>query len=393
MSDRIPCPRCGKENELYLGTVTCSNCHLSYGKCKKCGEIFDATGGVSATCPDCRAEAAEADYDGTFIGKLDAKIMNSNHNLENWLLRLFVAIPLLKPLKLRRKGGAAWWFGTIWLSLYVGAILSIVATYGLKAGGPHADLCCGIMGWGSSFLLFLLPRVIQLCKASGSKKVLITTIVVVVLDIVAIILAYQFSVGNKKNNTIENNVVQNNTVKNIPVETSEMKDARDGQIYKTVKIGNQVWMAENLNYKAKDSHCYQNKSVNCKKYGRFYTWKAAQKACPAGWHVPGKNDFNTLIATIGGDNVAGKKLKSTHGWYENHNGTNDYGFNALPAGGYYGNEDGWGFLGGFASFWSSTGSEDYRSSAFYLSLYYLNDDAKVNSISKDLWLAIRCLKD
>lgn len=172
-----------------------------------------------------------------------------------------------------------------------------------------------------------------------------------------------------------------------------MRDARDGQIYKVAKIGNQVWMAENLNYKTKDSYCYQNKSSNCKKYGRFYTWDAAQKACPTGWHVPSKKEFSTLISVIGGDNATGKRLKSTRGWRENHNGTDDFGFNALPAGGYYGFEDGWGFLGGGASFWSSTINEDFGSSAFYLSLYYLYDDANVNSIGKDLWLSIRCLKD
>lgn len=174
---------------------------------------------------------------------------------------------------------------------------------------------------------------------------------------------------------------------------SLMEDSRDGIFYDIIKIGNQTWMAENLNYETKDSHCYKNKSTNCKMYGRFYAWDAAQKACPVGWHLPSKKDFEILIKTVGGEDNAGKMLKSTYGWHENHDGTDDFGFNALPTGGYFGNEDGWAFLGSGASFWSSTENEDFSGSSFYLSLYYLYDKANINSIGKDLWLSVRCLKD
>jgi len=108
------------------------------------------------------------------------------------------------------------------------------------------------------------------------------------------------------------------------------KDPRDGKEYKFVKIGKQTWMAENLNYNASDSKCYKNNETNCKKYGRLYDWNSANKACPEGWHLPSDDEWTTLTDFIG--NGAGTKLKTTSGWSENGNGTNDFGFSALPSG-------------------------------------------------------------
>jgi uncharacterized protein (TIGR02145 family) len=119
--------------------------------------------------------------------------------------------------------------------------------------------------------------------------------------------------------------------------TSEGKgllhDTRDGQVYRTAKIGNRLWMAQNLNYepsKIAPPHrkwwCYDNKTSNCNRYGMLYTWEVAKKACPAGWHLPTKTEWNELVKIAGGKSD-GEKLKSK-GW----GGADELGFSALPGG-------------------------------------------------------------
>jgi len=124
---------------------------------------------------------------------------------------------------------------------------------------------------------------------------------------------------------------------------------------RTVKIGSQTWMASNLNYNVPGSKCYgeggkvgigyanpaeltettlSDKEVrdNCDKYGRLYDWSMAMAACPAGWRLPNDDDWTELVNYAGGKEKADKKLKSKTGWNDNSNGTDDYGFSALPGG-------------------------------------------------------------
>lgn len=75
---------------------------------------------------------------------------------------------------------------------------------------------------------------------------------------------------------------------------SYFDDPRDGQRYRTVLLNGQIWMAQNLNYEVLDSWCYENNPANCEEYGRLYTWQAAMKACPQGWHLPTYSEWFDL---------------------------------------------------------------------------------------------------
>lgn len=175
-------------------------------------------------------------------------------------------------------------------------------------------------------------------------------------------------------------------------EYGELLDERDGQTYKTTKIGDQVWMAQNLNYEMQDSYCYNDNESNCKEYGRLYTWKAALDACPTGWHLPSNTEWATLLDAVGERSAAGTKLKSTYSWTSNGNGTDDLSFSALPAGyrrdfGFYER------LVYEAYFWSSSEYSKYY--AYYIELL-CNYDAvapQPSNMDKDYGLSVRCLKD
>jgi len=166
-------------------------------------------------------------------------------------------------------------------------------------------------------------------------------------------------------------------------------DSRDGKKYKTVKIGNQTWMAENLNYDAKSSKCYDNKPENCTKYGRLYNWETAMKACPPGWHLPNESEYEMLNEAVGGEEVAGKKLKAKSGWNHGGNGTDEYGFSALPGGD--GNLDGSFYdVGGSGLWWSAR--EYYDSNVvYYRIIHYRSEGAYWSNGSKSLLRSVRCL--
>ncbi len=179
------------------------------------------------------------------------------------------------------------------------------------------------------------------------------------------------------------------------------KDPRDGQTYKTVKIGNQTWMAENLNYKTDNSWTYNNNPANGKVYGRLYTWDAAKTACPDGWHLPSDDEWKTLEMFLGmsqseADNTGfrgtdeGKKMKSTSGWSDNGNGTNSSGFNALPGGGRSSNGS---FLnlGDYGYWWSA--SEDTGTHAWGRGLRYGADQVDRYNTNKVNSFSVRCLKN
>ena len=147
----------------------------------------------------------------------------------------------------------------------------------------------------------------------------------------------------------------NSSESNSNVKYETLNDTRDGKTYKTVKIGDQVWMAENLNYEVEGSSCYDDNPANCSKYGSLYTWDEAMIACPPSWHLPDSLEWRILVSSVGGDwETAGEKLKSSNSWAEEEN-DNVYGFSALPAGVRIANERyEYAYMGKSTSFWSST---------------------------------------
>lgn len=113
----------------------------------------------------------------------------------------------------------------------------------------------------------------------------------------------------------------------------ELVDSRDGQVYRTIKVGNIEWMAQNMNHKTKESLCYKKNKQNCTTYGRLYSWDDAMgAACPDGWNLPSIDDVNALLKTVGGEEVAATALKAKDGWFGGGNGLDNIGFSALPGG-------------------------------------------------------------
>jgi len=201
----------------------------------------------------------------------------------------------------------------------------------------------------------------------------------------------------------------------------------DGNVYKTIKIGNQIWMAENLKvakyndgipiefeheeeYKIlvffktkrfvswetlgkrkKGAYClYENNILNKDKYGALYNWYAVdtKKLAPKGWHIPSDKEWDELIDYLGGFEIAGKFLKSDVGWEEN--GNNKSGFTALPGG----SRDGSGAfhnIGFNGGWWSAT--EYDAALAWSRSIFYSDCGVYRGNHLKEVWSSVRCVRD
>ena len=198
-----------------------------------------------------------------------------------------------------------------------------------------------------------------------------------------------------------------------PVSFGEITDERDGHVYKTVKIGEQIWMAENLNYaypkqdSSSDSvsWCYNNEPDSCAKYGRLYLWSAAMNSCPQNWHLPSYGEWVVLTALA---NYEPNYFKSTSGWSEDGNGSDIFGFGVLP-GGIYDRNNQWirnadyvmeldcGY-GDITSFWTTdqfTYVLDVYTCDHAISICFSSQiEAYPDSpIHKSWGLSVRCVKD
>jgi uncharacterized protein (TIGR02145 family) len=184
-------------------------------------------------------------------------------------------------------------------------------------------------------------------------------------------------------------------------------DVRDGKRYKTVIIGGKKWMAENLNYRTDSSWCYGDDTSYCDKFGRLYDWQTAQTVCPAGWRLPSVNEWDNLTQTAGIEKVdrwgyvdrsygAGKKLKTKNGWNDyldgneninEGNGTDDYGFSALPGGHRFGSRYDGVLNAGF--WWTGT---DYSDAMTLTREMHNNIDYVIaEKRDNDYGFSVRCL--
>jgi uncharacterized protein (TIGR02145 family) len=170
-------------------------------------------------------------------------------------------------------------------------------------------------------------------------------------------------------------------------------DSRDGQVYPTIQIGSQCWLQKNMNYSTGNSWCYDNNSSNCNTYGRLYDWQTALGACPSGWHLPSDAEWTALTTFLGGESVAGGKMKeagTTHWSSPNSGATNSSGFTALP-GGYRVNNVGFSSLTDGALFWSST--ETSSTNAWYWFLEASSEYVYRDNNDKALGFSARCVQD
>jgi len=196
------------------------------------------------------------------------------------------------------------------------------------------------------------------------------------------------------------------------------KDSRDGKKYRTIKMPDgRTWMAENLNYKTGKSWYYKDSffgiPVRYKEYGRLYDWATAINACPNGWHVPSKLEWDNLTQAVKNDMRfdenddthglydVGKTLKAKRGWGwgKKYNGTNDYGFSALPGGnlpinGYYighldfGNGGNYGYYG----YWWTSTEKDSTGRLYVMKIGYYNVISAETGRKED-GNSIRCVTD
>jgi len=218
-----------------------------------------------------------------------------------------------------------------------------------------------------------------------------------------------------------------------------LTDPRDSKTYKTVKIGEQVWMAENLNFEAKGSMCngelervYDEASedyiykpskgspdkiqANCQKYGRLYEWETAMKACPSGWHLPSNAEWDKLLhyvdSTTNGtkspynesiyeSKTAGKYLKAKSGWEDDFrgrlgeakvNGIDKYGFSALPGGNIGAHQGNYDHVGYNGLWWSSSEGLGLGSAHYYRKMIYY-EEGVYSGFEYSCLLSVRCIKD
>ena len=189
-----------------------------------------------------------------------------------------------------------------------------------------------------------------------------------------------------------------------------IQDNRDNHIYRVVKIGSQLWMAENLNFSSDDSWCYRDSSAFCKKRGRLYSWKSAKVACPDGWHLPSNEDWAVLRNYViskskkgcpyRSSHCVGYKLKKSTGWsraVDTPVGSDEFGFSGVP-GGMRLSDGSFSKLNEHSYLWSATEADSGRSYVWDLwynanGFYGGFEQERGKDGNKNNGFSVRCVKD
>jgi uncharacterized protein (TIGR02145 family) len=175
--------------------------------------------------------------------------------------------------------------------------------------------------------------------------------------------------------------------------TDSFRDPRGGQVYQTVRIGDQWWMAQNLNFRIGKSFYYLHDSSYASPYGRLYYYEDAVKACPAGWHLPTDEEWTVLTDYLGGSGVAANKMKKTDGrnWdYFSKDDKNESGFSALP-GGCQSSDWEFGMMRFLGFWWTATAVDEL--SAWNRHMECGKGEVSRNAVKKTDGLSVRCLKN
>ncbi len=201
---------------------------------------------------------------------------------------------------------------------------------------------------------------------------------------------------------------------------NSITDSRDGKTYNTVQIGTQCWIKENLNIGTRingsqeqtndsviEKYCYNDLESNCTIYGGLYQWnemmqylpiEGVKGICPSGWHIPTDAQWTTLTTFLGGESVAGGKMKTTGTiqagtglWtFPNVGATNESGFSSVPAG----NRDIGGTFYNISNFSYLSSSTEYNTSnSWYRYMHCYNGYVYKNNSNKSFGLSVRCLRD
>ena len=183
----------------------------------------------------------------------------------------------------------------------------------------------------------------------------------------------------------------------------------------SVIIGTQIWTTRNLDVdtfqngdpipkaksiaefkqagkEGKPAWCYYDNDSSNFIYGKLYNWYAVtdkRRLAPTGWHIPTTNEWDVLTSFLGGEELCGKKLRHTSGWYTGGNGDNTSGFSAIPGGDFM--DFGFSSIGELGFWWTSTKCYDGAAYARYLNYSY--DPLLFASFSTGAGFSVRCVKD